>query len=130
MVVPVGLKAPVIGGSQEIVQAAWFDRTDLSAHGFHKTPDVTGWNGQKWQNHPFHYFTYGAAVSEVELDTLTGRTAPCLAHVPGSNPGLPPLLKDVFSLLRTKEVSHRKTPKVLKAVPLLLGEGGPSLCCI
>eukprot|EP00884_Botryococcus_braunii_P020062 jgi/Botrbrau1/673/Bobra.0161s0056.1 len=60
------------GTFKEVVQAAWFDRTDLSAHGFYKTPDVTGWNGQKWQTRPFNYFTFGAAVSEVELDTLTG----------------------------------------------------------
>lgn len=26
----------------DIAQAAWFDRIDLSAHGFYKTPDITG----------------------------------------------------------------------------------------
>jgi xanthine dehydrogenase/oxidase len=52
----------------EIVQAAYFDRTDLSAHGFYSTPDITGFGG----NRPVNYFTFGAAVAEVELDTLTG----------------------------------------------------------
>jgi xanthine dehydrogenase/oxidase len=52
----------------EIVQAAYFDRTDLSAHGFYSTPDITGFGG----NRPVNYFTFGAAVTEVELDTLTG----------------------------------------------------------
>ncbi len=68
------------------MQAAWFDRTDLSAHGFYKTPDITGWNGQKWQTRPFNYFTFGAAVSEVELDTLTGGTTAPLMLLPGSIP--------------------------------------------
>ena len=46
---------------QEIATAAWFDRVDLSAHGFYKTPDVTGFGGER----PFNYFTCGASVSEV-----------------------------------------------------------------
>ena len=53
---------------KEIAQAAYFDRVDLSAHGFYITPDVDGFGG----NFPFNYLTYGAAVAEVELDTLTG----------------------------------------------------------
>lgn len=48
--------------------AAHLDRVDLSAHGFYKTPDVTGFGGDR----PFNYFTYGAAAAEVELDCLTG----------------------------------------------------------
>ena len=48
--------------------AAHLSRVDLSAHGFYKTPDITGFGGTR----PFSYFTYGAAASEVELDTLTG----------------------------------------------------------
>jgi xanthine dehydrogenase/oxidase len=53
---------------KEIVQAAYLERVDLSAHGFYSTPDITGFGGDR----PFNYFTYGAAVTEVELDTLTG----------------------------------------------------------
>lgn len=53
---------------REIVNAAYFDRVDLCAHGFYKTPDVTGFGGAL----PFNYFTFGAACSEVELDALTG----------------------------------------------------------
>lgn len=52
----------------EIVQKAYADRVDLSAHGFYKTPQITGFGG----NRPFNYLTYGVAVTEVELDTLTG----------------------------------------------------------
>ena len=50
------------------MNAAYFERVDLSAHGFYKTPDVTGFGGVL----PFNYFTFGASCSEVELDTLTG----------------------------------------------------------
>lgn len=46
---------------QELATAAWLDRIDLSAHGFYRTPDVTGFGG----NTPFNYYTCGAAVSEV-----------------------------------------------------------------
>jgi len=53
---------------KEIVQAAYLDRIDLSAHGFYATPDITGFGGPR----PFNYLTYGAALTEVELDTLTG----------------------------------------------------------
>ena len=56
------------GSFREIVNAAYFDRVDLSAHGFYKTPDVTGFGGAL----PFNYFTFGASCCEVELDTLTG----------------------------------------------------------
>ncbi|RKP08720.1 molybdopterin binding aldehyde oxidase/xanthine dehydrogenase [Thamnocephalis sphaerospora] len=55
----------------EIVQKAYFDRVNLSANGFYKTPDI----GYDWQNNTgqmFFYFTQGAAVSEVEVDVLTG----------------------------------------------------------
>ncbi len=48
--------------------AAHLARVDLSAHGFYATPDITGFGGDR----PFSYFTYGAAASEVELDTLSG----------------------------------------------------------
>jgi xanthine dehydrogenase/oxidase len=53
---------------KEVALAAYMDRLDLCAHGFYSTPDVTGFGGDM----PFNYFCYGCAVSEVELDTLTG----------------------------------------------------------
>jgi xanthine dehydrogenase/oxidase len=52
----------------KVAQAAYMDRVDLSAHGFYTTPDITGFGG----NRPFNYLCYGTAVSEVEMDTLTG----------------------------------------------------------
>ncbi|MBU2960530.1 xanthine dehydrogenase molybdopterin binding subunit [Citreicella sp. C3M06] len=46
-------------------------RVSLSSTGFYKTPKVE-WDRIKGQGRPFFYFAYGAACSEVVLDTLTG----------------------------------------------------------
>jgi len=51
-----------------VAAAAHAARVDLTAHGFHKTPGVEGYGSAS----PFAYMCYGAAVAEVELDTLTG----------------------------------------------------------
>mmetsp|Transcript_4472 Transcript_4472/g.11222 ORF Transcript_4472/g.11222 Transcript_4472/m.11222 type:complete len:1333 (-) Transcript_4472:294-4292(-) len=55
----------------ELALAAWLERVDLSAHGFYKTPDV-GFNFETQEGKPFHYFAYGIACTEVEVDVLTG----------------------------------------------------------
>ncbi len=47
------------------------NRVSLSATGFYKTPDLS-WDRIKGQGRPFFYFAYGAAVTEVVIDTLTG----------------------------------------------------------
>ncbi|XP_070496875.1 xanthine dehydrogenase-like [Chironomus tepperi] len=49
------------------IRAAYFDRVSLSAAGFFATPDI-GEDVGKVKN----YYTHGAAVSEVEIDCLTG----------------------------------------------------------
>ncbi len=46
-------------------------RISLSATGFYRTPKLE-WNRLQGKGRPFHYFAYGAAVTEVVLDTLTG----------------------------------------------------------
>jgi xanthine dehydrogenase large subunit len=46
-------------------------RVSLSATGFYKTPDIQ-WDRIKGEGRPFYYFAYGAACSEVVVDTLTG----------------------------------------------------------
>uniref|UniRef100_A0A8C2DMM8 xanthine dehydrogenase n=1 Tax=Cyprinus carpio TaxID=7962 RepID=A0A8C2DMM8_CYPCA len=43
----------------------------LSANGFYKTPDL-GYDFETNSGRPFNYFSYGVAVSEVEIDCLTG----------------------------------------------------------
>ncbi|TVU00883.1 hypothetical protein EJB05_53661 [Eragrostis curvula] len=55
----------------ELAQACYMERVDLSAHGFYATPDI-GFDWTTGKGSPFHYFTYGAAFAEVEIDTLTG----------------------------------------------------------
>ncbi|TCS59672.1 xanthine dehydrogenase molybdenum binding subunit apoprotein [Primorskyibacter sedentarius] len=56
---------------EEAAKLAYEARISLSATGFYKTPKVQ-WDRIKGQGRPFFYFAYGAAVSEVVIDTLTG----------------------------------------------------------
>ncbi len=46
-------------------------RVSLSSTGFYATPKIT-WDRKAGRGRPFYYFAYGAAVSEVAIDTLTG----------------------------------------------------------
>ena len=55
----------------EAVTSAYEARISLSATGFYKTPDIA-WDRIKGEGRPFLYFSYGAAVTEVVIDTLTG----------------------------------------------------------
>ena len=55
----------------EVVKGAYMARVQLSASGFYTTPKV-GYDVKTLQGRPFYYFAYGAAVSEVAIDTLTG----------------------------------------------------------
>jgi xanthine dehydrogenase molybdopterin binding subunit len=55
----------------EAVRLAWLERISLSATGFYSTPDI-GWDKQKGWGRPFNYYAFGMAVSEVEVDMLTG----------------------------------------------------------
>ncbi|WP_377296418.1 xanthine dehydrogenase molybdopterin binding subunit [Rhizobium sp. SGZ-381] len=54
-----------------LVKAAYFDRVQLSAAGFYKTPKIH-WDRAAGRGRPFYYYAYGAACSEVSIDTLTG----------------------------------------------------------
>jgi xanthine dehydrogenase large subunit len=58
-------------GFAEAVQKAYMARISLSATGFYKTPKIV-WDRIKGTGRPFFYFAYGAAVTEVVVDTLTG----------------------------------------------------------
>lgn len=55
----------------EVASAAYQTRVSLSANGFYATPDIV-WDRFKGRGRPFYYFAYGAAVTEVVIDTLTG----------------------------------------------------------
>ncbi len=56
---------------EAIVKAAYLARVSLSSTGFYATPKIH-YDRDKHQGRPFYYFAYGAAVSEVIIDTLTG----------------------------------------------------------
>lgn len=47
------------------------NRISLSATGFYKTPSLQ-WDRIQGRGRPFYYFAYGAAITEVVIDTLTG----------------------------------------------------------
>ncbi|MGR3630065.1 MAG: molybdopterin cofactor-binding domain-containing protein, partial [Sulfitobacter sp.] len=53
------------------IKQAYLARVQLSAAGFYKTPKIH-WDRAKGQGRPFYYYAYGAACSEVTIDTLTG----------------------------------------------------------
>ena len=55
----------------EVINAAYMARIHLSAAGFYKTPKIH-WDRATGRGRPFYYYAYGAAVSEVSVDTLTG----------------------------------------------------------
>lgn len=55
----------------EFIVLAYQARVQLWSGGFYKTPGLH-WDGVNMQGSPFYYFAYGAAVSEVIVDTLTG----------------------------------------------------------
>ena len=55
----------------ELVRQAYMARVQLSAAGFYKTPKIH-WDRSKGRGHAFYYYAYGAACSEVSVDTLTG----------------------------------------------------------
>ena len=62
------------GESMTFAEAAMLcyqNRVSLSATGFYKTPKLE-WDRVRGRGRPFFYFAYGAAITEVVIDTLTG----------------------------------------------------------
>ncbi|MES2659140.1 MAG: xanthine dehydrogenase molybdopterin binding subunit [Verrucomicrobiota bacterium] len=56
---------------EKLTSTAYTRRIQLSAAGFYATPDLE-WDWTVGKGKPFHYFAFGAAVSEVEIDGFTG----------------------------------------------------------
>ncbi|MFC5605733.1 xanthine dehydrogenase molybdopterin binding subunit [Variovorax soli] len=54
-----------------LVGEAYLDRVQLWSDGFYATPGLS-WDRETMTGRPFYYYAYGAAVSEVVVDTLTG----------------------------------------------------------
>ena len=65
---------------RELVAEAYIARVQLWSDGFYATPGLS-WNRDTMQGRPFYYFAYGAAVSEIVVDTLTGEWRLVAAHV-------------------------------------------------
>lgn len=55
----------------ELAEMAYQSRTQLWSDGFYATPGLH-WDPVAMEGNPFYYFSYGAAVSEVIVDTLSG----------------------------------------------------------
>src|SRR6185369_2564908 len=55
----------------EVVKAAYNNRIQLWSDGFYRTPKIH-YDKTTLTGRPFYYFAYGAACSEVAIDTLTG----------------------------------------------------------
>ncbi len=53
------------------IKEAYMARVQLSAAGFYKTPKIH-WDRAAGKGRPFYYYAYGASISEVSIDTLTG----------------------------------------------------------
>ena len=65
---------------KDLAHAAYFDRVNLSAQGYYRTPDI----GYVWGENSgqmFFYFTQGVTAAEVQIDTLTGDWTPLRADV-------------------------------------------------
>jgi xanthine dehydrogenase large subunit len=55
----------------DVACAAYTARVSLSATGFYRTPGLS-WDAATGRGHPFYYYAFGAAVSEVEVCGYTG----------------------------------------------------------
>lgn len=55
----------------DLIKKAYLLQTSLSATGYYRTPGIH-WDKDKGKGNPFYYFAFGMAVSEVEVDILTG----------------------------------------------------------
>ncbi|MCM2343452.1 MAG: xanthine dehydrogenase molybdopterin binding subunit [Alphaproteobacteria bacterium] len=56
---------------KDLVHKAYMHRVSLSSTGFYRTPGIH-WDRAAAKGRPFFYFAYGAALTEVIIDTLTG----------------------------------------------------------
>jgi xanthine dehydrogenase large subunit len=56
---------------EQLVDDAWHSRVQLWSDGFYRTPKIH-YDKNTLTGRPFYYFAYGAACTEVAIDTLTG----------------------------------------------------------
>jgi xanthine dehydrogenase large subunit len=67
-----GARPEVAVSFSDAVQHAYLQRVPLFAAGYYKTPNIH-FDRESGKGKPFHYFAYGAAVSEVEVSGFTGQ---------------------------------------------------------
>ncbi|NSW45952.1 MAG: xanthine dehydrogenase molybdopterin binding subunit [Bacteroidales bacterium] len=84
----------------KLVQTSYLKQISLSATGFYKTPGIY-FDREKGTGQPFYYFAYGMAVSEVEIDVLTGK----------------------YTLIRT-DIVHDVGNSILKGIDIGQVQGG------
>ncbi|MBG6183160.1 xanthine dehydrogenase large subunit [Arthrobacter sp. CAN_A214] len=70
IVTGIGFSDPGIAFA-DLARDAYFQRVSLWAAGYYRTEGLH-WDSARMQGEPFKYFSYGAAVSEVEVDGFTG----------------------------------------------------------
>ena len=58
---------------EQIIKEAYLNRISLSSSGFYSTPKIN-FDKKTFKGRPFYYFCYGAAVTEVTIDTFTGES--------------------------------------------------------
>jgi xanthine dehydrogenase large subunit len=64
---------PHAASFEDVVARAYLARVQLWSDGFYATPGLH-WDRATLTGHPFYYYAYGAAVTEVVVDTLTGES--------------------------------------------------------
>ena len=57
----------------QTIKDAYLNRISLSSSGFYSTPKIN-FDKKKFKGRPFYYFCYGAAVTEITIDMLTGES--------------------------------------------------------
>jgi len=69
---------------KEAVRRAHQERMPLGAYGYYSTPNLH-FDREKGEGRPFHYYVYGAAISRVELDLLSGEHRLLSTHIVHEN---------------------------------------------
>ncbi len=64
----------------EVTQAAYLARVSLAATGYYRTPNIH-FDWSQGRGNAFHYFTFGGAVTEVEVNGLTGESRVCRVDI-------------------------------------------------
>jgi xanthine dehydrogenase large subunit len=57
----------------DVVHEAYVNQVALGAHGFYRTPGVH-FDREQGVGHPFHYFVFGCALVQMEVDLVSGNS--------------------------------------------------------